>query len=369
MRANGRQAAYSALKPAWHLDDIRALRKGKHIIPRQVQLILSDLCNHDCSFCSYRRSDGYSSDLFVLKNDKGEITNRNPNRKIPTDKVKEIIRDCARVGVQAMQFTGGGEPTVHPDHLELFAYAQDSGLETSLVTNGYLLRPGWEEVFSKMKWIRISVDAGTAKTYASIRGISEKGFARVLNNISSVVKNASSSCLVGAGFVVTQDNYSEIVEACKHFKRTGVPYVRLSAMFSREGAGHYSEIYDAIKSSIAEAKDRFEGEEFQIVDLFGNRIGDLEHGPPDYTFCGYQQFNCYIGADLHVYRCCTTAYTPRGIVGDLSDKTFFNWMISPETWEAYHNFNAMGCEICQFNDKNEVINYLINDSPTHVNFV
>src|SRR6185436_2555124 len=43
--------AYSDLKAAWHLDKIAALRSGKQIVPAQVQLILSDLCNQDCHFC------------------------------------------------------------------------------------------------------------------------------------------------------------------------------------------------------------------------------------------------------------------------------------------------------------------------------
>ena len=41
-------SAYSDLKAAWHLDKIEAMRKGHQVVPAQVQLILSDLCNQDC---------------------------------------------------------------------------------------------------------------------------------------------------------------------------------------------------------------------------------------------------------------------------------------------------------------------------------
>src|SRR6185436_9951432 len=83
--------------------------------------------------CAYRSSNGFSIEQFAGVN--GE---KNPNRKITTAKAIEILDDCGSLGVKAIQFTGGGEPTVHPDHLLIFEYAQNMGLETSLVTNGVL---------------------------------------------------------------------------------------------------------------------------------------------------------------------------------------------------------------------------------------
>ena len=91
-----------------------AYDKAMRSAPAQVQLILSDLCNHDCSFCAYRLS-GYTSNMNFADVD----GNKNPRRMIPTEKALEIVKDCSTLGVQGLQFTGGGEPTVHPDHLHL----------------------------------------------------------------------------------------------------------------------------------------------------------------------------------------------------------------------------------------------------------
>ena len=44
----------------------------------------------------------------------------NPNRKIPYEKCLEILDDCAEMGVKAIQITGGGEPSVHPDHTKIY---------------------------------------------------------------------------------------------------------------------------------------------------------------------------------------------------------------------------------------------------------
>jgi len=362
------QLAYSNFKAAWHLDDIRSMRNGEQIVPHQVQLIISDLCNHDCSFCAYRR--GVSSEEFG--EDTGKGFTMNPNRKIPTVKCMEILKDCATLGVRAIQFTGGGEPTVHPDHLTIFGIAQQFGMQTSLVTNGYLLRDGWRDILPKMAWIRVSVDAGTPETYAKIRKVPPDAMSRVLSNMRSIsdcLYEHGSSCLFGAGFVVTPENWHEIVAGVKAIKETGVSYVRLSAAFSKDGSGPYKDRYEEIRHDIGRARAAFEDENFRVVDLFGERVSDLDQGAPDYEFCGYQQFNCYIGGNLRVYRCCTTSYTHHGEVGDLRDKTFADWFHSAAKRQAYSDFDARTCNLCQFNVKNRVIRYLTDKKPLHVDFV
>jgi MoaA/NifB/PqqE/SkfB family radical SAM enzyme len=353
--------AYSSLKAAWHLDSIREMRRGYQIVPKQVHFIISDLCNHDCHFCSYRMSSGISSEQFW------EGDNHNPNRMIPKAKCFEILDDLADLGVKAVQFTGGGEPTVHPDHLAIFSHAQKLGLQTSLVTNGCLLRDGWREVLPKMAWIRVSIDAGTAETYARVRGVKKSMFQRALGNLQEIV-GACPEALVGAGYVVTRENHDELIQGCKKIRDTGAPYVRLAAMFSTDGAGYYDEIYETIKRRIEVARKVVQSDDFKVVDLFGDRISDLEQGAPDYSFCGYQQFCTYIGGNMKVYRCCSTAYTRLGEVGDLSGQRFAEWFHSQQKRRKYADFDAKACQVCQFNDKNQTINYM-RERPLHVDFV
>jgi len=359
------KGAYSDLKAGWHLDKIETIRRGGQIVPAQVQLILSDLCNQDCHFCAYRMTGGFSSEQF------GESGNKNPNRKIPTKKAMEILDDCSALGVKAIQFTGGGEPTVHPDHLDVFQYAQNYGLETSLVTNGVLFRPGWEEVLPRMKWVRVSVDAGNADEYAKVRNVKPEFYEKALANITSLaaeIQKQGTDCFLGVGYVVTRENWADAYEGISRLRDTGAHNVRLSAMFSTDGASYYDGVYDSIKAEIERVK-HLETSTFSVVDLFGNRINDLVQHSPDYDFCGYQQFNCYVGGNLRVYRCCTTAYTKHGEVGDLTSQSFASWFYSQSKKEAYDGFCARSCTTCQFNGKNRVINYLRDGEPQHVNFV
>lgn len=364
------QAAYSDLKGAYHLDDIRQMRNGRQIVPRQVQLILSDLCNQDCSFCSYRMSNGLSSEQFVVIGPDGS-RNHNPNRMIPFEKAEEIIKDCAYMGVRAIQFTGGGEPTVHPQHMELFALAQDLEIETGLVTNGVLFRNGWDNVLPNMAWVRVSIDAADAVQYSSVRRVSPLMYTRALSNVeklASEIERQGTACLLGCGYVLTPENWGGLHEGVKAIRDTGAAYVRLSAMFSTDGDAVFKDIDKQVREQIAEAK-LLQTQSFQVVDLYGDRISDLKQHAPDYDFCGYQQFNTYIGGNLKVYRCCSTAYTKHGEVGDLSDKSFRAWFETGDKDLAYRNFSARSCNTCQFNGKNRVINYLVGEPPVHSNFV
>ena len=339
---------YSQLKPLLHAEQLNDLRRGVKPVPVHVQLILSDLCNQDCGFCAYRMSTGLSTELFHIG------SNHNPNRKIATEKALEILDDCADIGVKAIQFTGGGEPTVHKDHLAIFAHAQSLGLKTALVTNGVRLKPDYP--IMAMSWIRVSVDAGTPATYAKVRNVPDLHWDKVWTNLESLHDYDGN---LGIGFVVTKDNQHEIAECAKLAQEVGADNMRIGAVFSSEGSNYYDTVA-GVEREIERAKT-LETDEFKIIDLFGRRISNLDAGNPDEEFCGYQYFTAYIGADLNVYRCCNTAYTKKGKVGSLENMRFRDFT------GAYAPFDARNCTFCQFIGQNKAINAALNtDDPEFV---
>ena len=343
---------FSSLKAAWHIEKIAALREKKDIVPTHVQLIISDLCNQDCGFCAYRMPQGFSTEQFA-----GEKGEKNPARFISTQKAKEILDDCQRMGVGAIEFTGGGEPTVHPDWQEIVSHAQFLGMSTGLVTNGIRLKP--HPVLERLTWLRISLDAGLQLTYETIRRV--RHWDKAMNALSLAA--SLKGPYVGAGFVVTEENYREIYGAARLVRENGLPYIRLSAMFSHLGSKYYDDFIEEIDLQRRCAKE-LETSSFKGVDFFDARVQDLKYAAPDYNFCGEQQFVLYIGGNLKVYTCCTNAYTKKGEIGDLSQQSFENWLKTTRRFD----FNARSCHHCQFNDKNRVINYMLSE-PAHVDFV
>jgi hypothetical protein len=155
--------------------------------------------------------------------------------------------------------------------------------------------------------------------------------------------------------VVTRENYQEIPLACRIARDAGVQYLRVSAMFSTLGASYY----DGISVSVP----KLDG--LEVVNCFPDRIADLNQGPPDYDFCGQQQFSLYIGGDQNIYSCCTNAYTTHGKIGDLKGQRFKDWLLKHDR----RKWDSRSCHHCQFNEKNRLINYLLAPAPEHVDFV
>lgn len=359
---------YSELKPAWWF-----LREGRipHA-PKQMQLIISDLCNQDCSFCAYRMSGYSSNELFVGDSEKARYGHNNPRRFLPTQKVYEILQDAKNNDVLAIQFTGGGEPTVHPDHEAIFQRALELGFKCALVSNGVNWSDPLIAMLPQFAWVRVSVDAGKAETYAKIRNTPPGHFNKVLKNIGrlahAIKSGIPSPCVLGVGYVVTPDNWQEVGIGSALAKEFGAHYIRLSAMFNPEGVKPYEEHYGDMRAAIHLAREREECATFKVHDLFGDRIGDLEQGAPDYPVCYYSKYNTYVGGDANVYMCCVLAYNKRGLIGSIKNRTYDEFLKDPKTHDMMDNFDARGCERCQFNGKNRAMNYLLGGKPPHVEF-
>lgn len=362
--------AYSELKPGWWLAKEGRLPDA----PKQVQVILADLCNHSCLFCSYRL-DGYTSNqLFTANAQLASFGHNNPKRMMDTKRAISLLHEIKKAGALGVQFTGGGEPTVHPHHEDLFSLCLELGLKASLVSNG----DRWsdmliEEILPQFSWVRVSIDAGTQQTYSKIRRVSSRHWDRVWKNVVHLaiqIQKVHSTTALGLGYVVTPDSFEEIVEFTKLAKCSGAHNVRFSAMFSNDDDKPFLKIYDRVKQLLAEAKETYASETFQIYDNFGTRVHDLQQHSPDYKFCGYQWFTTYIGADLNPYRCCVYSYNNRGRIANanLKNTKFDDFWHSEERKKDFLEFDATGCERCQFNNKNRAINYMLQDDPEHKEF-
>ncbi len=355
---------YSSDKALLHADRIAALQAGEQPYPVYVHLVLSDFCNQSCRFCAYR-SPGYSSNqLFHVLEADG--VNNNPRRMIPWPKLRELVDDFCTMDVRAVLLTGGGEPTLHPQFDQVCELLTSRGVPFALNTNGVLLKPSRDELLSRAAWLRVSVDAGTAETYASLRGVPAAEFGIVAKNVARFAAAPSRGTL-GCGFVVTRDNYRELFAACQNFKAWGADNVRIAAMHQNEGAAYFADFRDEVIEQIEQAKTLAD-DRFKVFDTFVARHSDLA-GSPDYSFCGHMNLVTYIGGDQNVYSCCVLAYNERGLIGSIHDQSFKTLWDSQAKRDKFSNFDARGCTWCMFNEKNRTINAVLRPRSVHDNFV
>tara|TARA_R110000824_G_scaffold12307_8_gene54063 strand:- start:6591 stop:7685 length:1095 start_codon:yes stop_codon:yes gene_type:complete len=359
---------YSVLKILHHHDKIEEIRKNTSSSLVSVRMVLADLCNQNCHFCTFRMENSITNKLFRGLDKGGNVT-YNPSRFLAKDKCLEILDDASDMGVKSIEFTGGGEPTVHPEHVEVFEYTIKKGMELGLITNGVVSRPGFEDVMMRSSWIRFSLDAGKSKSYAAVREVPEKTFKKVLQNIESLTKKKNvekSNLTVGISFIVTDQNFLEVYESAKIASDLGVDYFRVGYYRTDDGfvAGDFAKTQELIEKSTAD----FSREDFSVLNRYNDASKNIDERP-DYEFCAYQHINTWIAADYNVYRCCVTSYDDHGLIGSLRNQTFKELWASEEKKKKFDEFDARTCTQCIYNEKNKILNYLLFEKPDHKNFI
>ena len=342
---------YSPYKAAHHIDKIVALRKGELIYPTQIQIDLTNKCNHRCIYCFSKYTIG----------------NTFENMYIDTKAMFKLLDDAAKLGIKSFHYTGGGEPFLHKNIYEILLKTVSNNLEYGMVTNGSLINFKHSHILKKMAWVRISLDAADANMYYKLRGVHD--FDKVIDTI----KEFSTKCpntILGLSFVVNPINYTQIVEFVKLGKKLGVSNTRFSIAWSPKGWDDLDELHEVCEL-IEEAK-LLQTDKFRVFDLTKGRLDNFTTKGKEYDLCGYQHFTTTIGADSMVYPCCTLKYNPEASFGSLKEHSF------QEIWEGERRrqwlkkdylVDICSKNICWMQEKNKFIGYLIQENPKHVNFI
>jgi cyclic pyranopterin phosphate synthase len=119
-------------KLLWHGDRVKEWLNTGRSRPILVEVSPTGYCNATCPWC-----------FFEDKHSKDRI---NPQVMLNT------IKDLAHLGVKAINWSGGGEPTIHPAFKDFVYLASELGIKQGLFTNGYVVIPQQQ----KFSWIRIS---------------------------------------------------------------------------------------------------------------------------------------------------------------------------------------------------------------------
>jgi len=85
----------------FHPENIVAFKQKKRPFPITVEIDLSNICNHRCSFCCFSE--------YLKKN----------NSTLDTKIVKQRIAEMYKLGTKGICFTGGGEPMAHKDFIDI----------------------------------------------------------------------------------------------------------------------------------------------------------------------------------------------------------------------------------------------------------
>ena len=190
--------------------EAKKLSNGEMIIPRFVSIWLSTICNLRCPYC-------YFSEI----NKKGNL--------IDTNSIKKVLVQLSDCGVESVEFSGGGEPTLHQDCYNLAEFANSLGLKVGMLTNGYKLD---SVKFKYFDYIRVGLDATDLNEYKLMKG-KEEGFNLAISFAEKVLKKRKGNRpRIGFKFMISSKNYLNVSEMIWLSSFIGVDYCHFKGMHS-----------------------------------------------------------------------------------------------------------------------------------------
>lgn len=131
------------------------------------------------------------------------------------------------------------------------------------------------------------------------------------------------------------------------------------------------EIKGSIEEQISKAKSDFQNDHFAIIDKYTNDDSFNKNFEKKCAYCYVKEIFSVIGADCNVYYCHQRAYTEKGMIGSLENQSFKELWFSDETTEKFKKMIPKEeCNFrCAFEERNELLDSLVNMDKKHINFI
>ncbi len=136
-KVQGKSFTSNHVKLLKHLDKLKTIQDGGQASPIMIHMSPCNPCNLTCSFCCF--------------------ANRAMKEMLTVDQMKKAIDSFRTLGATGIEFTGGGEPTLHPKLDEVVRYAHDVGFKIGICTNGSKLEK--IKTWDLFSWVRLGMYA------------------------------------------------------------------------------------------------------------------------------------------------------------------------------------------------------------------
>ena len=325
-------------------DRVDDLLGGGNPPPVLVEVDPSNACNHGCVFCS-------SSYIHFP-----EYKNLNTFNKsiLPLDLMMKTFDEFNDMGVRAITFTGGGDPSVNPNLKDIIEYTGTNlDMKMGLYSNGVLFEKFdlYDTIIKHVTWLRIGVDAGSATDYATIRQINYKEWELMLNSVQKLieVKNRlKSDITLGVGFVITESTVDQVIGFAETFADFDLDYCQyktdcVNLQRWEDGYTRDFSLFGKMKDDLVIAKNIL-GSKFQCkIEGMEDIMKGAEH-LNHYKKCFGSQLQPCLGADGNIYVCPQLRGYKEYSYGSLYEKSFKEiWDDINERKSKMHQIENVDC--------------------------
>lgn len=318
--------------------EIENAKKLKSLLYLNLEFV--NFCNLGCEGCW----NGYSTESKCFdKNEKHEPTSTY-KEKLTTKQYLEIIDQAHELGVQYIDFIGGGEPLISNDFFALVEYAHRKGIKCETFTNGTLIDEETARLLYKYEVIPFVKVYSLAPEKHDKMVNREGAHAQVMEALEHL-KNAgygkSPKHTIVLESIITNTNFNEIKDMWKYSRENDfIPYIERFVGLEYNGSAENLPTPNELKElwlDILEMDQKEYGYTFPLLPL---RIG--------YT-CSSAFFSVYVQSD-GIVRPCAGSFTD---VGDLTKQTLAQVLQESDTLYNLRNLktcNTGECKNCPYFD-------------------
>jgi cyclic pyranopterin phosphate synthase len=345
-----------------HADRLVDWRNGLNPAPVTVEWDLTNVCSLGCQSCHFAHT--HEAGPWAKVADRPQ-SYTSTGRFASVRLVHRVLGEMASAGVKGLVWSGGGEPTLHPELAHIMRLAHGYGLEQGLYTHGGHLTPELVDTIKDCaSWVVVSLDAADGDTYAKEKRVPASRFDAACDGVRSL---SAAGVTVGVSFLLHADNWRGMTDLYCFAQSLGATYttfrptINTSPKAPGVRTGDVSWIEDAITHGPMVALSQQPDVELD-VNRFREYQGWSGHG---YTACRGVTLNTTITPDGRVWVCPQRRGLDGSSLGDLRAESFQAiWSRHPGQWTVDEKCRVM----CRLHAVNQAVAPVF-DARAHEAFV
>lgn len=324
-----------------HLDRLAGWQAGQKPAPVTVEWDLSNVCSLGCQSCHFAHT--HVAGPWATREHPKPVDYSHTGRFADFDLIYRVLPQMKAAGVQSIIWSGGGEPTLHPEFPQIVLQAHVAGLEQGLYTLGAHLPSirshAMQEYVSRLAWAVVSLDCPDAETYAAEKGVPSARFYAALEGVKNLVAHVP---VVGVSFLLHAGNWRRTDAMLALSRSMGATYTTFRPTIETSPDRPATPLGDRQWITQALPTLRFLADE-PDVEIDPERFlmwRDWTRHP--YPTCYGIRLVTLITADGRMWVCPNRHGMPESSFGDLSKESFAAvWAKHPGQWTNFASCRAM----------------------------